>query len=112
MGQACDIATLWFGLALVATFLASRLKVSGALMEILVGGAAAAILGSLAGPEAMGADQPWLKFLAATGAVLLTFLIPAAAPDAGAGTRARTGAGGCRDSAGVAPVGSNLVGMP
>jgi len=74
MEQAFGIATLWFGLALVATFLASRLKVSGALTEILVGVAAAAILGPLAGAEAMGSNQPWLKFLAATGAVVLTFL--------------------------------------
>ena len=74
MEQAFGIATLWFGLALVATFLASRLKVSGALMEILVGVAAAAILGRLFGPDAMGADLSWLKFLASTGAVILTFL--------------------------------------
>ncbi|MFA5026429.1 MAG: cation:proton antiporter [Candidatus Methylomirabilota bacterium] len=74
MEQAFGIATLWFGLALVATFLASRLRISGALMEILVGVAAAAILGRLFGPDAMGADLPWLKFLASTGAVILTFL--------------------------------------
>lgn len=74
MEQAFGIATLWFGLALVATFLASRLKVSGALMEILVGVAAAAILGPFFSPDAMGADLSWLKFLASTGAVILTFL--------------------------------------
>jgi len=74
MEQAFGIAALWFGLALVATFLASRLRISGALMEILVGVAAAAILGRLFGPDAMGADLPWLKFLASTGAVILTFL--------------------------------------
>lgn len=74
MEHAFGIATLWFGLALVATFLASRLRVSGALMEILVGVAAAAILGRLGGQDAMGGDQPWLRFLAATGAVILTFL--------------------------------------
>jgi Kef-type K+ transport system membrane component KefB len=74
MEQAFGIAALWFGLALVATFLASRLKVSGALMEILVGVVAAATLGRLFDPDAMGANLPWLKFLAATGAVILTFL--------------------------------------
>ncbi len=67
-------ATLWFGLALLATFLASRLKVSGALMEILVGIGAAAVIGRLFGPEAMGSNLPWLKFLAGVGAVILTFL--------------------------------------
>jgi len=74
MEQAFGIATLWFGLALVATFLASRLHVSGALMEILVGVGAAAILSRLFGPETMGANLPWLRFLASTGAVILTFL--------------------------------------
>lgn len=74
MEQAFGIAAVWFGLALVATFLASRLKISGALMEILVGLVAAAIAGHVFGREATGADLPWLRFLAATGAVLLTFL--------------------------------------
>jgi len=74
MENAFGIATLWFGLALIATFLASRLMVSGALMEILVGIVAAAALGYLFGADAMGADLPWLKFMASTGAVVLTFL--------------------------------------
>ena len=74
MENAFGIATLWFGLALIATFLASRLKVSGALMEILVGIVAAAALGHLFGADAMGANLPWLKFMASTGAVVLTFL--------------------------------------
>ena len=74
MEHAFGIATLWFGLALVATFLASRLKVSGALMEILVGILAAAAIGHLFGSEAMGSNLPWLRFLASTGAVVLTFL--------------------------------------
>jgi len=74
MQQAFAIAALWFGLALLATFLASKLKISMALMEILVGVAAAAAIGHCFGKDAMGADLPWLKFLASTGAVLLTFL--------------------------------------
>jgi glutathione-regulated potassium-efflux system ancillary protein KefC len=74
MEQAFSIAALWFGLALLATFLASKLRVSLALMEILVGIAAAAVIGHLIGKAAMGADLPWLRFLAGTGAVLLTFL--------------------------------------
>jgi Kef-type K+ transport system membrane component KefB len=74
MENAFGIATLWFGLALIATFLASRLKVSGALMEILVGILAAAALGHLFGADAMGANLPWLKCMASTGAVILTFL--------------------------------------
>jgi Kef-type K+ transport system membrane component KefB len=74
MEQAFSIATLWFGLALIATFLAARLKISMALMEIIVGIAAAAAIGHFFGKDAMGADLPGLKFLASTGAVLLTFL--------------------------------------
>ncbi len=74
MEQAFSIATLWFGLALLATFLAARLKISMALMEIIVGIAAAAAIGHFFGKDAMGADLPGLKFLASTGAVLLTFL--------------------------------------
>ena len=74
MENAFGIATLWFGLALLATFLASRVRVSGALMEISVGVAAAAIIGRYFGSDAMGANLPWLKFLASTGAVVLTFL--------------------------------------
>jgi len=74
MENAFGVATLWFGLALIATFLAARWKVSGALMEILVGILAAAVIGHLFGSEAMGANLPWLKFLASTGAVILTFL--------------------------------------
>lgn len=74
MEQAFSIAALWFGLALLATFLASQLKIAMALMEILVGITAAAAIGHFVGKEAMGADLPWLKFLASTGAVLLTFL--------------------------------------
>ena len=74
MEQAFSIAALWFGLALIATFLAARLKISMALMEIIVGIAAAAAIGHFFGKDAMGADLPGLKFLASTGAVLLTFL--------------------------------------
>ena len=74
MEQAFSIATLWFGLALIATFLAARLKISMALMEIIVGMAAAAAIGHFFGKDAMGADLPGLRFLASTGAVLLTFL--------------------------------------
>ena len=56
MENAFGIAALWYGLALIATFLASRLKVSGALMEILVGVGAAAIIGRLFGPDTMGSN--------------------------------------------------------
>jgi glutathione-regulated potassium-efflux system ancillary protein KefC len=72
--QAFSIAALWLGLALLATFLASRIKISGALMEITVGVAAGAVAARLFGAGSLGADLPWLKFIASTGAVVLTFL--------------------------------------
>lgn len=68
------IATLWIGLGLFATLLASRLRISSALTEIVVGIAAAAIAGRFAGGDALGANLPWLQFLASTGSVVLTFL--------------------------------------
>ena len=69
------LATLWVALAIVATVIAAKLKISTALIEIVVGIAAAAVAGhySAAG-DALGAKQPWLTFLASTGAVALTFL--------------------------------------
>jgi glutathione-regulated potassium-efflux system ancillary protein KefC len=74
VGQTFAIAALWFGLALVATVLGSKLKVSNALMEIGVGVAAGAVATHYFGTEALGSKQPWLTFVAGTGAVMLTFL--------------------------------------
>ena len=74
MEQTFAIAALWVGLALIATFLGTRLKVSNALMEIAVGVAAGAVATRYFGPEALGAKLPWLTFIAGTGAVVLTFL--------------------------------------
>lgn len=68
------LAALWMGLALVATALGSRLKVSLALMEITIGIVAAEVARRTLGVEALGADEPWLRFVASTGAVVLTFL--------------------------------------
>lgn len=74
MHQTFAIAALWLGLALVATFAGTRLRVSNALMEIIVGVAAGAVATRFAGPEALGAKLPWLTFVASTGAIMLTFL--------------------------------------
>ena len=74
MEQTFARAALWVGLALIATFLASRLNISVALMEITVGIAAGAVARRFFGPDAMGTELPWLTFIAITGAVLLTFL--------------------------------------
>jgi len=74
VGEAYQVAAVWFGLAVVSTVLASRLKVSLALVEICVGVAAGAIATRFLSPGSMGSDLPWLRFIASAGAILLTFL--------------------------------------
>jgi glutathione-regulated potassium-efflux system ancillary protein KefC len=68
------VITVWFGLAILSAIIAYHLKISIALIEICVGVAAAAVADHFGALEALGANQDWLKFLAAAGAVLLTFL--------------------------------------
>lgn len=68
------LATVWFALAVLATVLANHLKASMALVEICVGIAAGAICQRCFGPDVLGANVDWLRFLASVGAVLLTFL--------------------------------------
>jgi len=68
------IAALWLALAVGSALLAAQLRLSIALVEICVGVAFAAVIGwmQLEDPLALNAD--WVRFLASTGAVLLTFL--------------------------------------
>lgn len=68
------LAALWLGLAVVATLLSIWLRVSTALSEIAVGTIAQLILGLAFGPAVLGTDEPWVKFLAGIGAIVLTFL--------------------------------------
>lgn len=74
MTETFTMAALWLSLAVVATILANHLKVSMALTEISVGVAAGFVADRFFGPNVLGANVDWLKFLAASGAVLLTFL--------------------------------------
>lgn len=67
-------ATLWLALAVVAALLASSLRLSIALVEICVGVIAAGIAGSVGHRDLFLADAEWVRFLAASGAVVLTFL--------------------------------------
>jgi len=60
------IAAVWIGLALLASLVSIRLGISVALIEILVG----VLAGNFAGLQ----SNDWIDFLAAFGAVLLTFL--------------------------------------
>src|SRR3970040_883469 len=68
------LADLLIGLALVATLLAIWFKVSTALSEIVVGTVAQLIVVVLIGGAGLGAQTPWIAFLAGTGAIVLTFL--------------------------------------
>ena len=68
------IATIWLALAVIATILANRLKISMSLMEICVGAAAGYIATQFIKPDIMRSNSEWLKFIASSGAVVLTFL--------------------------------------
>ena len=67
-------AAVWIGLAVLATVIAYHLKISIALIEICIGVAAVAVATHFFGQDALGSNLEWLRFLAATGAVMLTFL--------------------------------------
>lgn len=68
------IAALWLGLAVMSTIIAYHLRMSIALVEICIGVIAAAVANHYWGQDSIGSHLDWLRFLAATGAVLLTFL--------------------------------------
>jgi len=68
------LASLWVGLALVATLLAIWLKMSTALSEIVVGTVAQLVIGAFLIQGGLGAKTGWISFLAGTGAIVLTFL--------------------------------------
>jgi len=69
------LGAFWFFLALAADFLSIRIKIAVALCEILLGIAAAYLIGLwLPQYENFGSDVPWVEFLAGVGAVILTFL--------------------------------------
>jgi Kef-type K+ transport system membrane component KefB len=72
--EAFQIAALWLALAVVATIIASHLRMSMALVEICVGMGAALVASQFFGPDALGGNRDWLRFIASIGAVLLTFL--------------------------------------
>jgi Kef-type K+ transport system membrane component KefB len=68
------LASIWVGLALIATLLAIWFKISTALSEIVVGTVAQLIIGAIVGPMGLAARTEWITFLAGTGAIVLTFL--------------------------------------
>ena len=74
MTEIYGLATLWLGLALVATLLSIWLRIATAMSEIIVGTVAQLVIGVAIGATALGTDQSWIRFLASIGAVILTFL--------------------------------------
>jgi len=74
MEQIYTIAALWLGLAVFSAIIAHHLRISIALVEICVGVIVANIASHFFGPNSFGSNFEWLKFLASTGAIMLTFL--------------------------------------
>lgn len=74
MNNVWALASLWVGLALIATLLAIWFKISTALTEIVVGTVAQLVIGAVVGPRGLAAQSEWITFLAGTGAIVLTFL--------------------------------------
>jgi Kef-type K+ transport system membrane component KefB len=68
------IAAIWIGLALIATILSRHLKISIALMEITVGTIAGYVVSLYFSSDLLHLNDEWIKFVASTGAVILTFL--------------------------------------
>jgi len=74
MTEVWSLAALWLGLALLATLLSIWLGVATALSEIVVGTVAQLLIGAAVGGALLGTDEPWIRFLSGTGAIILTFL--------------------------------------
>lgn len=66
--------TIWLFLAVLSTILASSLKVSMALMEICVGAIAGYFLQKYFTVDILATNSEWIKFIAGSGAIILTFL--------------------------------------
>jgi Kef-type K+ transport system membrane component KefB len=76
MENVWGIASVWVGLALLATLLAIWFRISTALTEIVVGVGAQLLIASffVRGGLTASAKSGWVSFLAGSGAVVLTFL--------------------------------------
>jgi glutathione-regulated potassium-efflux system ancillary protein KefC len=73
MHEVWGLAALWLGLALIAALISIWFRIATALSEIIVGTAAQLIAVTLIGTS-LGSNEPWIKFLSGTGAIVLTFL--------------------------------------
>lgn len=73
MHEVWTLASIWIGLALVAALLSAWLRIATALSEIMVGTLAQLLIAGAFGLS-LNANEPWIKFLAGAGAIILTFL--------------------------------------
>jgi Kef-type K+ transport system membrane component KefB len=67
-------ASLWLAVAVLSALIANRLDLSIALVEICAGVVFAYVAGWFELGDVLGAHSEWVRFLAAAGAVVLTFL--------------------------------------
>lgn len=74
MGEIFLISSIWLFLAIIATIVANKLKISIALVEIIVGSLFGFIAIQFNFVENIQANSEWLKYVASSGAILLTFL--------------------------------------
>jgi Kef-type K+ transport system membrane component KefB len=68
------VVAFWFFAAVLSTVLANRLKISIALMEIIVGTVIGFVAFQLGYFDKLSLNADWLKLLTGIGAILLTFL--------------------------------------
>ena len=68
------VASIWVGLALIATLIAIWLKLSTALSEIIVGTVAQLVIGTSLGPTHSPADRNGSRCWPVRDSILLTFL--------------------------------------
>src|SRR5208283_2727577 len=68
------LAAFWFFAAVLSTILANRLKISIALMEIIIGATVGYVAFNLNLTDKLSLNADWLKFCTGVGAILLTFL--------------------------------------
>jgi len=69
-----SLAAFWFLAAVFSTVIANRLKISMALIEIIVGACIGYAAYKLNYTDKLTLNADWLKFCAGVGAILLTFL--------------------------------------
>jgi len=68
------VASFWLFLSILSAIIADRLKISIALIEIIVGAITGYIVYELGYFDSLQTNSEWFKFIASSGAILLTFL--------------------------------------